>query len=949
MATVDCTRLVTQERDGTQTIVSLPGSGDHLLRDHLNENVQRAVAFQVRFTGGDAIPQGSTVDSLTLSFATGFGDAGGDNYKNLYAGIINNLDTEAGGTHDLTTTFTHDVWRFLSGDNGGVGGLGARVGLTHNHVNGLDEPGPTDDGFTPMDEASYVYRAFAAAVPSYSTVTTVDIAGALQPLVSDAGWDSDDQTITIVLFWDSSDWDGAYQWNSNDMHSGLTWASGDSGWGNANANSPNHANQNMQVRVTTTTPYVTYEVSLASLPFSSGKSLSLGRAATREAVSFGRWHGDSVEQTNKEAFMPKLSAGRGDLPPTDMNTANPLGVAWGLWADGSTGSVFDSATRLDDAQLPDATRRPPGTASIRQDDYLGQSPTLNLDADFWQETYDAPLRCASGVLYCRYSTYPDTFGNFWPKWLRAYRGGGLVWEIAGSNDTGSFTTFRPRLNVSGVAATAYDSQRLVNGTWWRFHWQMVCDPEPILRVRAYDEDGSTVVWEAELTDTELSGADLSFDELRFGIQGNTNKLCHVHVHDIECWTDFYGGGAWLDGDPGEPYTPQEWAWAEWDGAQAEMLDDLGTVASIDPDGTNVVMTSPADPLTLEAYELEVWNPPGSPVWTKTSDLPYGFGNRQVLDLYVPTATAPNYGWPIILWAHGGFGLSGDKGDIPEGFVTEAALNGWAVASVNYVLSHGDSIENVPPDNGVYPAWNANADTARYPTQALDMKLAAIWLGDKGTVLSGGNGDYDIRGDQIVATGESFGGWPAMAAALTRELTDDGQGVDLTLAGNTALGYPNEPDPTFLAAYTWAGPVDWWGAMENDPTDGAWNLLNTGRGNVISTVWQFMGAGIANTKPSQAQIEAAGIDSLLLANAARAVPVRWAGGYSDFLVPCSGGSKYPASATMDHAQALEDAFSAAVGLPAGADFEAIRQHWSVHHLAMADYPAAAFHLFLDGLT
>lgn len=66
-----------------------------------------------------------------------------------------------------------------------------------------------------------------------------------------------------------------------------------------------------------------------------------------------------------------------------------------------------------------------------------------------------------------------------------------------------------------------------------------------------------------------------------------------------------------------------------------------------------------------------------------ADLAYGGHERQRLDLWLASATAPT---PLLLFIHGGGWAGGDKSDLPPTLLREMRARGISVASINYRYS-----------------------------------------------------------------------------------------------------------------------------------------------------------------------------------------------------------------------------------------------------------------------
>ena len=135
-----------------------------------------------------------------------------------------------------------------------------------------------------------------------------------------------------------------------------------------------------------------------------------------------------------------------------------------------------------------------------------------------------------------------------------------------------------------------------------------------------------------------------------------------------------------------------------------------------------------------------------------------------LDLYLPEGQGP---FPLIIWVHGGGWTSGDKDLNPNGAQIRQTTRGYAVASINYRLSH----------------------EAKFPAQIEDCKAAVRWL-------RGNAGEYNLDPARIAAWGSSAGGH---LAALLGTSGDVGG-----LEGNEGnLGYSSRVN----AVIDWFGPTD----------------------------------------------------------------------------------------------------------------------------------------------
>jgi len=112
--------------------------------------------------------------------------------------------------------------------------------------------------------------------------------------------------------------------------------------------------------------------------------------------------------------------------------------------------------------------------------------------------------------------------------------------------------------------------------------------------------------------------------------------------------------------------------------------------------------------------------------TRHADLEYARAGDISLKLDVYTDANAKAPLPLIVWIHGGAWVSGDK--FPPGPASAWLREGWAVASVNYRLSH----------------------QALWPAQMHDCKAAVRWLRAHAA-------EYKLDPERFVAWGSSAGG------------------------------------------------------------------------------------------------------------------------------------------------------------------------------------------------
>jgi acetyl esterase len=126
------------------------------------------------------------------------------------------------------------------------------------------------------------------------------------------------------------------------------------------------------------------------------------------------------------------------------------------------------------------------------------------------------------------------------------------------------------------------------------------------------------------------------------------------------------------------------------------------------------------------------------------DLAYGTAPLERLDLYRPSADRESL--PVVVWAHGGAWVGGDKSDI--GFYLHLlAAEGYVCVAMNY---------------GLAPETN-------YPEPVRQTGRVLTWLIEHA-------GEYGIDPDRIVLAGSSAGA--QIAAQYAAAVTDEGYAADI---------------------------------------------------------------------------------------------------------------------------------------------------------------------------
>jgi acetyl esterase/lipase len=775
---------------------------------HQATSTRRAHFFIFRV---DGVEQGRQINSARLRLWSG-------NPWTLtsrtYIAVENNLDPAGTGAPTSGQAST-GLWTRLGRQAAAVTAFGFRCGPTHTG-------NLSTAGRTVRDTDAYVYKAFAdgRSIPTVTQFFTDDFAGALQALVNDPGWNSTTQYVMIHMFTDSPSAGTTH--GIGDL-SGITWASGQTG-SSAGYEGTNGTGQLRTYDYTSGTIgvqapqlVIEHESSLTSIPLnttfeqtSSGRVRLLGRKTSLVA----QWRGLRTNNPyTPRGLIPGVLNGAGDTPLSNMVAKNPQAVDWTL----------NNGPRISEGNMACPSGR-----SIVLESYLGASVNFEMPLLRWPSPYEAPLTRYSARFYWRIDAAP--FSGMYPVPIffqnkdNTTQGWSLWLNHGGASDTWSLRAKIRNPDTSDVTSWGANDPRLLPTVRYRYEIQVDETRDPKVRVRIYRDDGST--------------------NPIIAIQGNPNNVSATHVGfgqvlqhqfdyqnygDIEVHADYDLGGEFQDpvvDNTGTPYVPKNWDWFEKvDEDNYQVLEDLGSITAIEPNGTGVVLDS--YPLDQEDDNREVWinNPPP---YTFYPNVSYATGSRRVMDLWVPNGTPPTGGWPVFMWIHGGFFTGGQKSAYPQALRDLLILNGYAFASVEYVLAA------IEPDGVAYPAWSPSANTARYPSYLICAKLAGKYLQGTGATV------YSLNPSKQVISGHSAGGYIALAAFASRGVTSDGSGRNLTLAGNLAFGGSSiDTDPQWKGCYSFCGPVSMDLARAYDPTHPNWPILGYG-GNMYAASRSFMG-------------------------------------------------------------------------------------------------------------
>lgn len=901
------------------------------LGTHFNESLILARFFIFRFgdgSPGSGLPQGTLINSAKLNLRFNNGVGSSILHNHVYICVENNLDpTGTGAILNGAGNLGRQAYQRLGRQTAATDLFGPRCGPTHTG-------NLSTTGRGVRDSQAYVYKAFGdsrdLAAAQYHL--TDDFGGALQALVNDPSWNPHSQYVMVHMFSDGRISAGSTL--GVGYLGGITWASGQTG-STGEGNGPGGA-QIFFYDQSNGALAAQLEVDYTSTTLNSigDGSISSGNSRLRPVLPIGRIRGHGVELAEGEPYVPVITTGSQDLPMNGMSgVVNPNdGIAWN--------SGFPIGATIKWAQQ--RAGRVDGR-SIAFNDYAGQAPQAWWDIGTYQHEY-ATRSTYSLRFYHRYDG--GAFYNIFNS-VVIFSLNGVEKFMIEHRDYAPLVPFGPvsarQLRIkwpgSDPGWTDYQFDTPPNNDFYRYEVQVDQAQNPKVRVRVYYNDSTTPIetFSANPPDVEMNR--VTFGDTNAGLPYIPSRMA-----DVEIWTDYLLNRQYPDSlanTVGTPYIAQPWTWYEYNGEDNyRLMEDLGTIGSVDNDGNNVVMASPVNPLTYEDYWQEVWDGDSDGnIYDLYANLGYGAGNQRRLDLYIPKGTPPEGGWPVIMWIHGGFWISGTRGSIPNQFVVDCILKGFAVASCSYVLG-GMYFQAL---GQTYPAWDPNIASGRYPTFILNVKEAANWLKTNASNDSGGNGNYNINGTKLISTGHSAGGYNALGAVVSRGITNDGSGRNLTLAGNTAtFGTPNAPDPVFLGAYVFAGPVDLDALKAWDPTNPGWPLANTGVGTINATARLFMG--------NRVDVNGGGITTntslshFIEINAMRIPSVCYAWGTADHLVVSAEFTPH------SQQRKLAEAFANVAGsLPVTTTYEGHEIADALHHtINTGDFDNEHFFRWLDKL-
>ena len=166
--------------------------------------------------------------------------------------------------------------------------------------------------------------------------------------------------------------------------------------------------------------------------------------------------------------------------------------------------------------------------------------------------------------------------------------------------------------------------------------------------------------------------------------------------------------------------------------------------------------------------------------------------QQDLDVYLPNGVAPEGGWPLVVYAHGGGFVEGDKqiNRAGDSYALLALDNGFALASINYRMPEGIGPGRLTPE--------------QLATELADVQAAVRWLVAHADELG-------INPDQLAFYGPSAGG--ALLAAAAIRANDEGQPQPMGMISvasathvTNAAAYLDGEDPPFYVIHGTADSI-----------------------------------------------------------------------------------------------------------------------------------------------
>lgn len=562
-----------------------------------------AAAYMAGFTFNLVIPQAVTVGLCRLKIRQNNQLIAGTGYgENLYLAVENCLDGRA--LNDPVNGDTLDpLVKRLTAHSDAVAQYGSRTGITHSGNMSSDPAvGPLDGS------PGIVCHAWDNQVgPAVGAdVTFLDMSSALQPLVDDPAWNPNGQKVNVFLFWSqANNPGGAGDWDLYPINSSVVWDNGQAGSNQA------HVTQGGQINYSIT-PTLDVEYSTSNMLI-DGVGTSSGSAKLRDTKLLAKWYGlDSGNTTSPiyGAILPMITAGRGDLPPTRNDSANPLSVTVGA-AGGYYNLSPTTKTRFNGPGKGAFQRR-----AIEGYDHLlpvgvypSSKPYVYWDFRHWSRLPGA-ISTYSGRWLSQVNTVGTANESAVGTVVAGLKDDEKVWAVEYNNNLGVTNESRElrlrtwdRTDPQNVVVwtspwTDYANQEKLGAGWNRIEVQVSEeDTEYNFRLRAfvYFEQWETTHFDDVATfrmDLNVpEPSTLKIDTVRYGssaLDTGGNSLHNWALADMEWWSDYDLNGTFqnpiVDPDRGFPLVtsdldtrPFEMEFYHYDGTDITSMDYVGTV------------------------------------------------------------------------------------------------------------------------------------------------------------------------------------------------------------------------------------------------------------------------------------------------------------------------------------------------------------------------------------
>jgi len=342
-----------------------------------------------------------------------------------------------------------------------------------------------------------------------------------------------------------------------------------------------------------------------------------------------------------------------------------------------------------------------------------------------------------------------------------------------------------------------------------------CNSSGLMTLAVFDESVSTTV--ARDTHT-LQLPNAQMDALVVGVRPASSILCPImQWDDIEVFDD--APTSWRG-----PYVPTPESFEE-------VTNSAGATRALTVQG---IVTATGVTPTVGALSFNYADEIAQPDYRSDLDLQYA-ANGSALDLYRPVSGTYENPLPIIVWAHSGFFTSGSRKAIPPEWVAKVTGSGYAVASISYPLC--DPAPLSP---------NSYLGQVKHPVQIAYYKKAISWL--KANAAT-----YGLDSSKVIGSGYSAGGYLALMANISREVTSGPGGYNLTMRGSLSSEVGSASDPTISGTYVYAAPVSFTRGIEQDESGFIWQFttrsymgqaLNQATLSSYADAMQFVTAGDA---------------------------------------------------------------------------------------------------------